>query len=179
MEDNNNNLAKVEALLFANGDPMALEKISGILKIKKDKCRELLDEYKGKLEEEERGLALIEKDGKVQLVTKPELSDTVKKIIEEDFAEEPTPAAMETLAIIAYLGPIPKTDIDFIRGVNSGYTLRNLLIRGIVERKREGHTHEYRVTFDFLKHLGLKSIEELPDYGGYRETLEKYKAGDQ
>jgi chromosome segregation and condensation protein ScpB len=65
--------------------------------------------------------------------------------------------------------------IDFIRGVNSSYILRNLLMRGLIERERSSNTYNYKITFDFLKHLGLNSVNELPEYEKYKNILEEYE----
>ena len=69
--------------------------------------------------------------------------------------------------IIAYKGPLARIEIDYIRGVNSAFVLRNLTMRGLVERienPKDARSWLYRVSFEFLKYLGLRSIEELPHY---------------
>ncbi len=175
MENNSKNLAKIETALFQYGEPISVKKLSAILNLKKEDCEKLIEEYEESLKEKKRGLTLLKKEDKVQLSTKPELKEISEKIADEEFTEELTPASLETLTIIAYLGPIPKTTIDFIRGVNSSYTLRNLALRGLVERERSGHTYSYQVTFDFLKHLGVNSVENLPQYGEYKNILERYE----
>ena len=170
-----NDLAKLEALLFQYGEPIKIKKIASILDLNDKDCQKLVEEFQKNLDDESRGLTLFKKEDKIQLATKPTLKDVSQKIAKEEFTEELTPAALEALTIISYLGPIPRTNIDFIRGVNSSYILRNLLMRGLIERERSGHTYEYQVTFDFLKHLGISSIEELPQYQEYKNILEEYE----
>ena len=175
-EEEISKIAEIEALLFQYGEPTSIKKISNILDIKRESCETLINQYESELNEnEKRGLTILRKGDKVQLVTKPVLKRISLKIAKKEFAEELTPAALEVLTIIAYLGPILKTTIDFTRGVNSNYILRNLLIRGLIEREQAGHTYNYQVTFDFLKHLGIGSIEKLPDFEEYRKILEDYR----
>lgn len=177
MDENNKKLSELEALLFQYGDPIKFKKISNILDVSKQRVSELLNQYEIKLKENEsRGLMIIKNDsGAVQLVTKPDLSYITEELAKEEFSEELTPAVLEVLTIVAYLGPVTRADIDFIRGVNSSYTLRRLLMRGLIERKRKGRTYEYETTFDFLKHLGIEKVEDLPDYEKYHDILEEYE----
>ena len=84
---------------------------------------------------------------------------------------------METLAIVAYSGPVPRAEIDFIRGVNSSFTLRNLLISGLVEREinpKDRRTFIYKPSMDFLRFLGLGKLEDLPEYGEFRKSSEDF-----
>ena len=87
-----------------------------------------------------------------------------------------SPASLETLAIIAYFGPVPRSRIDFLRGVNSSFTLRNLLIRGLVDRApnpSRPNQFLYAASFETLRHLGVSSREELPEFSAIHEKLEK------
>src|SRR3972149_1519044 len=92
--------------------------------------------------------------------------------LDEELKEELTPAGLETLSIIAYFGPVSKIKIDYFRGVNSAFILRNLLMRGLIDRsdksKEEGYA--YSLNFDALKHLGISKIEELPEYEKYKNN---------
>lgn len=172
-----NKLAQLEVLLFQYGKPISFKKIMNILNIKKETFLDIIEEYEDKLKNNpERGLYLIKKNNDIQLATKPDFKDINQKIAKEEFKEELTPASLETLTLIAYLGPVPRTTVDFIRGVNSSYILRNLLVRGLVIREKSGNTFNYEITFDFLKHLGLNSIKELPEYEKYKNILKEYEA---
>ena len=165
----------LETLLFAHGEPMSEEKLAKLTNHKKDEVSsalsELATEYQG------RGLALLKKDDKWCLGTNPENAKLVEDLVKSEFGEELSRAAIETTAIIAYKGPLTRADIEYVRGVNSSFTLRNLLMRGLVERienPKDARSYIYRVSFDFLKHLGLTKIEDLPQYEEYR----KEKMGD-
>jgi segregation and condensation protein B len=79
--------------------------------------------------------------------------------------------------VIAYNVPVKRSEIDYIRGVNSSFMLRNLLIRGLIERMRDpkdSRSYVYRISADFLKFLGLTSISDLPDYGSFAQKLEEF-----
>lgn len=170
-------LAQIEALLFYYGEPIEIKKIAEIIKIEKEVCENALNELEKNLAETEtRGLLLLRKEGKVQLVTKPEMKSIGEAIIKDEFREQLTPAALETLSLIAYLGPVPRATIDYIRGVNSSFTIRSLVMRGLVERGDEkGNSFHYRITERFLKHMGLTSVTEMPEYEKYKTTLQQYE----
>lgn len=170
-------LAQIEALLFYYGEPIEIKKIAEMLKIEESVCETALQEFeKSLLESEVRGLLLLRKEKKVQLVTKPELKHIGESIIKDEFREQLTPAALETLSLIAYLGPVPRATVDYIRGVNSSFTIRSLVMRGLVERGDEkGSSFHYRITERFLKHMGLTSVEQMPEYAKYKDTLKQYE----
>ncbi len=88
-----------------------------------------------------------------------------------------TPSALETLSIIIYRGPITKKEIDYIRGVNSGFILRNLLIRGLIEKdeSKEGRGVQYKPTLDLLSLLGISNLSELPEYDAVKKEIEDFK----
>lgn len=117
-------------------------------------------------------------NNQIQLATKPDFQKLGEKIIKEEIKENLTPATLETLSIVAYNGPIARSTIDYLRGVNSGYILRNLLVRGLIERypdPQRPYVFLYNVSFDFLKHLGLAKQEELPEYQKYKDLVETFK----
>ena len=166
--------AKLEALLFIFGEPINFKKLSKILELKELEIKNGLEELKNGLSQEHRGLALIEDKDNIQLVTKPEFSKLLKDITKQEFTEALTPAALETLSIIAYAGPIPRADIEYIRGVNSSFILRTLVMRGLVEREinpKRANAYVYSASFDLLRHLGLSKISDLPDHAKYKELV--------
>ena len=162
---------KIEALLFFKGEPVAIKKIASLLKIEEAETEEALKELETKLEG--RGLTLVYHDKKVMLGTAPELSDFISELSKDDLEKDLGKAGVETLSIILYKGPVSKKEIDYIRGVNSSYILRNLLIRGLVERANEvkQRGNFYKATIELLAFLNLKKIEDLPEYEKSREEL--------
>lgn len=177
MENNNVNqqniIAALEAILFAHGEPITIDKIAKLLNIEKKEIEKELENLKKELENENRGLRLIFNDNKVQIATKLEFSHLLQEFIKEEFKESLTPAALETISLIAYFGPISRAKIDYFRGVNSSFTLRSLLMRGLIERledqKEKGGGYLYQLSFDALKHLGISKIEDLPEFEKYKK----------
>lgn len=178
MENNNttnqqNIIAALEAILFAHGEPIKISKLVNLLNSELEIINQAFNELQKNLENNNRGLRLIFNDNKVQLATKPEFSHLLEEFIKEEFKESLTPAALETISLIAYFGPISRAKIDYFRGVNSSFTLRSLLMRGLIERlenqKEKGGGYLYQLTFDSLKHLGISKIEDLPEFEKYKK----------
>ncbi|MEK9154978.1 MAG: SMC-Scp complex subunit ScpB [Patescibacteria group bacterium] len=173
MENENKNLtSSIEALLFAYGEPMEIKKIGKILGISEEAIKTALGEFEKELSDDRRGLKLIFNENRVQLATKPEFSRFLEDFIKEEFSENLTPASLETLSLIMYFGPISRAKIDYFRGVNSSFILRNLMMRGLVERATEAKErggYLYQPTFDLLKYLGVSKIEELPEYEKFKK----------
>jgi len=170
--------ASIEALLFIYGEPIEIKKLVDILGVEKEQIEEALNALKDALNNN-RGLALVFHDTKIQLVTKPDFANIVEKIVKEEYEENLTPAALETLSLIGYLGPISRNQIDYYRGVNSSYTVRNLMMRGLVEKSHDAknqHIFLYQATVDLLKHLGISKIDELPDYQKFQTILANKEA---
>lgn len=176
MDDIKKISAAAEALLFIYGEPVEMKKLSEILGITIENAKIALSDLSDNLKSEGRGLNLIFSGDRVQLVTKPEFFTLIENLVKDEYEENLTPAALETLSIVAYLGPVPRSQIDYFRGVNSTYSLRNLMMRGLIERSfNEGRPHIplYGASFDLLKHLGLSNVEELPDYDKFKEIIAK------
>lgn len=166
-------IAKLEALLFIYGEPMSVAKIAKMLRVPEGEAQGTIEALRLELMRTERGLALMEHDGTVQLVTKPLFAPFLETLIKEEFTENLTPASLEALTIIAYAGPLTRAEVDYVRGVNSSFIVRALLLRGLVERKEEkrGHSFVYGPSAALLKHLGVSRIEELPEYEKFHGLL--------
>ena len=164
--------AKIEALLFIYGEPLTFKKLSKNLGVKESEIKEAVQSLAGDLIGENRGLHLIMDDEKVQLATKPEFGKLLEDAVKSELNEELTSASLETLSIIVYSAPISRAEIDYIRGVNSSFILRSLLIRGLVEREpdpRRLNAFVYKPSFEFLKRLGLGRPEDLPEYTEFQK----------
>jgi segregation and condensation protein B len=172
--DNQKILGAIEALLFVHGDLLDIKRIAKITNTNEELIKNVLIRLEEEYNKVERGLKLIISGDKVQLVTKPEFFNLVENFVKEEFDENLTPAALETLSLIAFLGPISRSKIDYYRGVNSSYSIRNLLMRGLIEKIQDSqnqHIILYKVSFDLLKHLGISKIEDLPDYQKYQSLI--------
>ncbi len=166
--------ASLEALLFVYGEPLSRQQLKKILKIDDTMLEQGLVRLQHALAEDHRGLALLQIEDKVQLGTKADFSHLVQSVVQQETREALTPATLETLSLIAYAGPITRTSIDYVRGVNSSFILRNLLIRGLITRQpdpKRANTYLYQVSFDLLKHLGLSDTKAIPEYEKYKELL--------
>jgi len=164
--------SQIESLLFTAGHPVAIKKLSDILEMSEADIKISLGDLAEEYENNKRGLRLVFLENKVQLVATPDSIEAVKSLVKSDFEEDLSPAALETLAIIAYRGALSRAEIESLRGVNCSFILQSLAIRGLIEKKNnpiDGRSYVYNVTFDFLKHLGLSRIEDLPNYNGLYE----------
>lgn len=156
----------LESLLFISGEPIGAQKLAKICGIPKNEVEqalaELEKEYQGN-----HGLKIVSKDGSYQLVSSPENSQFANRLVSGELNAELSKSAVETLSIVAYRGPITRVQVEAIRGVNSSYVLRSLLMRGLVERKETSDIrgYLYEISFDFLKYLGIQKTSELPDWG--------------
>jgi segregation and condensation protein B len=168
-------IARLEALLFVHGEPVTRSKVEKVLEVKREECEALIGELQARLASEERGLTLLVTTDEVQLVTKPQFGDLLLSFMKEELSEELTPASLEALSLIAYGGPISRARLDFLRGVNSSFTLRTLRLRGLVERSQDPaapHSFTYDLTAECLRHLGAGKRDDLPRYAEFRQYLE-------
>lgn len=162
----------LEALLFIYGEPLEIKKLAAVLKTEKEVAEKTLEEMAAGYSAENSGLRLIFSGESVQLATKPKFSSLLESFVKEDFKEDLSPASLETLSLIAYFCPVSRPQIDYFRGVNSSFILRNLMIRGLIERyedQQRKSVYLYRPSFDLLKYLGVSRVEELPEYEKFRE----------
>lgn len=158
---------QIEGLLFITGEPLSIQDLARFLKKEPEEIKEIIQLLKEDYQVGKRGLILLEYNEHYQLTTSPEISEIISNYLKETLREDLTPAALETLAIIAYKGPISRAEIENIRGVNSSFILRNLLIRGLIDREIDPQRPQaflYRISFNFLRKLGLEKIEDLPEY---------------
>jgi segregation and condensation protein B len=156
--------ALVESLLFVASEPSPIERLASVLQVTPEQIEEALrtleQEYTG------RGLRLQRKRRRVQLVTTPEAADVVRQFLGLELTGKLSPAALETLAIVAYRQPVTRAQAEAIRGVNSDSVMRTLVNRGLIEEQgrldQAGRPIIYGTTFDFLQQFGLSSLDQLP-----------------
>jgi len=156
--------ALIESLLFVADEPARVDHLAQSLGVSARKVKEALEELA--TEYRHRGLRLQFKDGRVQMVTAPEAAPVIERFLGLQLTSKLSPAALETLAIIAYRHPITRPQIDAIRGVNSDSVVRGLLAKGLIEEvgrlDQAGRPILYAPTFAFLQHFGLESLDQLP-----------------
>ncbi len=155
--------AAVEAILFASGEPIEKNQLMALLDLTETELKAVLKELNTSLEG--RGITLIETEAEVELRTSPEAFEIVKKLRENEFSRDLGSASLETLAVVAYQEGATRSEIDWVRGVNSATSLRNLLLRGLIEGKEDSHDKRrirYSLTTEALAHLGIARVSELP-----------------
>jgi segregation and condensation protein B len=178
------NTAALEALLFVHGEPLTLKKIAAVLELEKDALLSALEMYAAELETESRGITIFSdvsvatlrdagdwENVKIQLATKPAFGALATNFLKEELEEDLTPASIEALSLILYLGPIPRSRLDYLRGVNSSFILKNLMMRGLVERVPDPARPSvflYRASLETMKHLGVRAAADLPEYEKFR-----------
>lgn len=166
----------IESILFYRASPMRVGEIACMLGKKADEIEAAL----GVLEDSlvGRGVRLVKTEDTVALATAPEAAHYIEGLRKEELSGELGKATLETLALILYRAPISKNEIDYIRGVNSSFSVRALLVRGLVERKKNDtriRGFVYAPTTDTLSYLGISSVEELPEYAAARDEVEKFR----
>jgi segregation and condensation protein B len=167
---------QIEAVLFYKNEPLEIKKLSKLVEKEEREVREALQNLAKSLEN--RGICLITADSEVSLATAPEMKDLIEKIAKDEMNREIGKAGLETLAIILYNGSISRREVDYIRGVNSSFILRNLCIRGLIEREpdpKDQRIFRYKSSINLLAHLGLKTVEELPEFEMLKKEINEHK----
>lgn len=118
---------------------------------------------------------LIVTESELELVTAPALAPLIESIRKDELKRDIGKAGAETLAVILYRGPIARAEIDRIRGVNSSFILRNLLVRGLIERQTEKGRSTFMVTTALLAQLGLTDRRQLPDWAAVMDKLDQFE----
>lgn len=168
---------KLEAFLFWKGEPVTTKQLVTTLNTTPDEIenaiRNLIHQYEG------RGISVVYQNDEVVMATSPVASELIENLTREELNKDLGKAGLETLSIIVYKGPVARSEVDYIRGVNSSFIIRNLLIRGLIEKAPSGkdsRVNLYQPTLELTKLLGLNSIEELPEYDSLRQKIDNLTA---
>lgn len=165
---------QIEGLLFYKAEAMKKAALCRFFEITPEQLDTALSELSNRLQN--GAIRLSQTDSEVQLVTAPELDTLIESVRKDELRRDIGKAGAETLAIILYKGPITRAEIDRIRGVNSSFILRNLLIRGLINRETEKGASVFSITPALLAHLGVTNKIELPNYAAVLDQLEKFEA---
>jgi segregation and condensation protein B len=169
--------AMIEAILFVANGSVSVENLRKTLEVEPEAIQEALAMLADR--RAQSGVRLQRKGSEVQMVTAPEAAPVIERFLGIQVSGRLSPAALETLAIIAYREPITRIQIEAIRGVNSDAVLGTLLSRGLIAEagrlETVGHPILYTTTFQFLQQFGLKSMDELP---AFEETTPNDQAMD-
>lgn len=153
----------IESLLFSSGEALSIKRVARVLEVDEHKIRDALPSMRDHLAD--RGVRLLQKGTELELVSAPEAGRLIEKLRQEELEGDLSPAALEALAIVLWKGSISRAGIDYLRGVNSTFTLRTLLVRGLVARRenpKDARVALYEPTAATMKFLGITSLAELP-----------------
>lgn len=167
MSNKNNIIAKLEAMLFAAGDPVEPEKLADVLELDIENVIKMLGYLEAKYDENQSGLRLIRVDGKYQICTREEYADEVRGLLEIKKNTPLSQAAFEVLAIVAYNKAVTRSFIEQVRGVDCSGPISGLVQKGLIEEKGRldlpGRPLVYGTTDRFLRCFSLNSLDDLPD----------------
>ena len=173
--------AAVEAILFAAGEPLPIERICLALDLDRPTAEQVLQKLGDHYAYERRGIRLVRMEDCYQLCSSPDYADLIRKAFEIRKAARLSQPALEVLTIVAYYQPTTRAYVDQVRGVDSSYTVSLLLERGFIEEcgrlQVPGRPRLYRTTKKFLRDFHLSSLEELPEMPGI-ETDGQLRMGE-
>ena len=159
--------AQVEAVLFVAERPVSVSELARLLRVSPDSVEDAVAGLEGRLAG--GGLTLQRHADALQVVTHPRVAGPVQRFLGLEMSSRLSPAALETLAIVAYRQPVTRAQIEVLRGVNVDGVLGNLVTRGLVEEVGRldavGRPILYGTTFEFLRAFGLRRLEDLPPAG--------------
>lgn len=168
--------AYIEGVLFYKSEPVSVSLLARITEASEADVEVALTNLASQLET--RGVSLVRAGETVELLTAPGLAPLIEKMRKDEQKRDIGKAGAETLAIVAYSESVTRAEIDFVRGVNSTFILRNLLMRGLIERienPRDKRSFAYRPTIELYAHLGITKKEDLPEYKEIMEEIERYR----
>jgi len=159
-------LAAAEAILFAAGEPLEVDRLAEALELEPEQAGELIGELSARLEHRGGGVCLLRLGDKVQLCTRPEYADVVRAALERGRTQPLTPAALEVLAVVSYHQPVTRAYIEQVRGVDCGHVISGLCQKRLLEEKGRldlpGRPLLYGTTEEFLKCFCMETLDELP-----------------
>ncbi len=163
-------MAQLEAILFASGDPIGVERLCLGLELTRPEVDGLMDKLIARYEENQGGLRILRLNASYQMCSAPEFASVVREILETRAPPKLTQPALEVLAVIAYHQPTTRAYVDQVRGVDSTYTVGVLLERGLLEecgklKEMPGRPTLYRTTEIFLRSFNMETLADLPDLG--------------
>ncbi|MEO8745660.1 MAG: SMC-Scp complex subunit ScpB [Candidatus Dormiibacterota bacterium] len=156
--------AALEAILFSSNRPLKLRELQQATDSDRTAVEQALDELRAALEG--RGVMVMRHHDEIHLATRPEHASAVRRALRPEVSGKLSPAAYETLAIVAYQQPVPRSRIEDVRGVNCESVLTNLELRDLITEvgrgSGPGQPKLYGTTMRFLNVIGLESLDHLP-----------------
>lgn len=159
-------IAAIEAIMFAYGEPITIEKLSEASGIDRETAVKLIDQLERRYNVQESGLRILRINNGFQIAARAEYAENIKAALETRKQQPLSQAAMETLSIVAYNQPVTKAFVEQVRGIDSSSVVNTLVERNLLEEAGRldlpGRPVAYRTTDNFLRCFGLSRIEELP-----------------
>ena len=168
---------QIEGLLFALGRPLSHTELAKMMSLDLQAIEQALAAIHDRTEK--GGVVLVDDGTMVELRASPEAAELIEKVRKDEYSREIGKAGLEALAAIIYRGPVSRSDIDFIRGVNSSQTIRTLLMRGLVRKipnPRDERSFLYEATTELLAQMGATHNRDLPEYDTVKEKLSALEA---
>ncbi|MFC2158475.1 SMC-Scp complex subunit ScpB [Acidobacteriota bacterium] len=174
----------IESLIFISLEPLSLEKLKSVLTdYKGEEIDEAVNELLETYASNERGIQIIPSAGGFLFTTKPEHDLWIRKLLRNERRNRLSPAALETLSVIAYHQPITLAEVSAIRGVDASHSLKTLLIKRLVKitgrKKAPGKPLIYRTSDKFLTYFGLNDLKELPSQEEIARILDEEEKQDE
>lgn len=159
-------VSKIESILFVASKPLAAKKIAKAVNTTEMETISALETLREKYNQPLSGVILIQNNQEWQMVSNPDNREAAENFLKAEVSGDLTRPQLETLTVISYCGPITKPELEKIRGVNCSLILRNLLLRGLIKETEDtlNLLPTYEATMEYLRHLGVGGLSELPDY---------------
>ena len=154
--------SKVEAILYYKAQEVSIKDLASITGASPKEVKVAVKDLQNSLQD--RGLSVVQHGNKVALVTDERASEIITSFQKQEDQKPLSKSALETLSIVAYKGPIGRADIDYVRGVNSTYALRNLILRGLVQKVQDNGATRYSPTLEALRFMGVEDQGSLPHF---------------
>lgn len=159
-------LSALEAVLFASGDPISIDRLSQVFEIKPEEIEQYIKELKAKLDSNNSGFDVVRLENTYQLVTREEFAPYIKKAFDIKRRTPFSPASLEVLAVIAYNQPVTRAFIEQVRGVDCSGVVSTLVEKGLIEERGRlelpGRPLLYGTTKTFLRSFSLNDLSDLP-----------------
>lgn len=159
-------ISALEAVLFASGDPISIDRLSQTFEIQPEKIEKHIEELKDKLDNQNSGFTVVRLENTYQLVTREEFAPYIKKAFDIKRRTPLSPASLEVLAVIAYNQPVTRSFIEQVRGVDCSGVVSTLVEKGLIEERGRlelpGRPLLYGTTKTFLRSFSLSDLGDLP-----------------
>lgn len=158
--------AAFEAILFSNGEPVSIKRLSKILDISEDDLEKVCSEVMEKFEQSNSGIRIVKLEDRYQMCSKKEYGDYVKSFMNAKKEVSLSGASTEVLAIVAYKQPVTRAFIENVRNTDCREILSGLISKSLIEEKGRlhipGNPILYGTTDKFLRCMGISSLDDLP-----------------